>query len=337
MKTSVLTRQTVAASNLGAFDDHRRQRLLALIDLAQRGEGTAELEWPEQHDIVTAAHRTAGAGTRDIGPTAIGIENRLVTLDNQLRRHSAILRAGATAITVPGPLVDLELPTIDRSLKASWGDAGETDPGIDMVGSTPHRLAAFITVSKQLLLQAPALAASYIEAQLLSAVGAAIDDAAINGTGTGQPFGLLTDSAIAEHEILDSAIAFPDVLAMEKALADAHGEDASGMGWIADTATRQALRGTRSAALPIPAWTDGPTGGPLGYPGIASPWAPAATLVYAHFPDLLVIQSNRIVVSATQTKSDALAGRLTLDINSFFDVVATNPAASFIRAVEAEA
>jgi HK97 family phage major capsid protein len=174
-----------------------------------------------------------------------------------------------------------------------------------------------------------------LEAQLLSAVGAALDDAAINGTGTDEPFGLLADPNIAEHEY-STSIAAADILDMEQAVADNHGEaDPSAMAWIADTATRNTLRDTpRAAGITSPVWTDGPNGGPLGYRGIASPWAPAATLIFGHAPDLLILQTGSIEVLVNPYSLDT-TGFIRMTVNSWFDFIALNPERSFVRAVPA--
>ena len=203
-------------STVGLADNHRRQRLLDLAGLLARQDGgTINLRWPDQGDVL------AHDGRRDL--TFSGQVGGMLTLGQQIRQHSAIARAGSSFITLP-VTQESSLPSIDRSKKATWGGvAANVAPTLDLTTSTPKRLSAFVTASKQLLKTSPILAAGFLEAQLLSAIGAAIDSAAINGTGTNQPVGLLTDPNLLEEQFTAS-LAVADLVAMEKALADNHGE-----------------------------------------------------------------------------------------------------------------
>ena len=80
---------------------------------------------------------------------------------------------------------------------------------------------------------------------MLSAVGAAIDDAALNGDGSGDPalpIGLLTDPGLLEREFT-TAYTVADLIAMEKAVADNTANTSpAALGWLADPATREPPR-----------------------------------------------------------------------------------------------
>lgn len=313
--------------SLGPIDEHRRERLLNLADLlSSSSTGAASLEWPNINNTLVAENRrdyTAG----------YSVPGRLELFENQIRPHSAIVRAGATTITLP-ILQDSRLPSIDRSEKAVWsGTAGNVAPTLDLTHSSPKRLSAYLTASTQLMNLSPALAGAFLEKQLLSAIGAAIDDAALNGVGPDQPVGLLADPNVAQHTFTTSITA-ADVLAMEQAIAELHGESAfAEMGWLGDPATRRGLRSTaRSAGITSPVWTDGADGGPLGYKGTASPWAPSSTLIFGNMPDLIILQSSSVEV-LTNPYSRDIEGFVRMTINGYFDIVALNPARSFIRAV----
>lgn len=317
-------------SNIGTADNHRRTRLLDLVELLARSDGgQARLKWPGQTDVLAAT------GRRDL--SAFGDESPgMLTLGQQIRKHSAIARAGATFITLP-LTGEVGLPEIDRSMKASWNTtAADVAPTLALTTSMPKRVSAYVLASKSLLKMSPILAAGFLEAQLLSAIGGALDDAAINGSGTDEPFGLLTDSQLLEEEFTTS-ITVANLLAMEKAVASNHGEaDAAVMTWLADPATREALRGLpRMTGGTTPAWPDGLNQGPLAYRGIASPFAPANTLIFGNFTDLLVLQSDSIEVLQNPYSLD-MDGFIRLTITAFFDVVVLSPDSSFVRAIAAE-
>jgi HK97 family phage major capsid protein len=319
-----------ASNNLGLLDDHRRERLLSLAALAQRGAGRIELRWPDQNEATVAENRH---GTRAIsewgGPQAP------ILLADQLRSHSAVMRLGATAITLPISQTT-GVPAIDPAQKATWGEVGETAG--DVAGelgeclSVPKRLSAQVTISTRLLQPNPILAGAFIESQILASIASALDHAAINGTGAdGQPTGLLIDADVPEVTFTPSITA-ATALDLEKTVFDNHGErDPAGLGWLADTATKQSLRGLPvSASVAHPVWSAGTA---LGHRAEASGWAPAGTLLFGAWGGLVILQTGRIEVLMNPFSRDA-EGLVRATVNTYFDLVAANPS-NFARAVSA--
>jgi HK97 family phage major capsid protein len=318
---------TAPTPTVGFADNLRRSRLLQISNLMARSDGgCASLEWPNAFDHGIEENR------RDL--TFAGHQSQLLSLGQQIRQHSAIARAGASFLTL-STVGDSDLPSIDRSKKASWiGNSADAAPTLDLILSTPKRLSAYLTISKQLLKTSPALAASFVEAQLLSAIGAAIDDGAINSTGAGgTPVGLLADPGLQEHTLAGAATA-ADLLQMEKIVAENHGEhDHAALGWLTDSGTRKALRALpRMTGGVAPVWPDTPGGGPLGYQATTSPFAPAGTLIFGNFADLLILQTGKIEVLSNPYSADS-TGFIRLTVSGFFDIVATNPSSSFVRAI----
>jgi HK97 family phage major capsid protein len=318
---------TTTSAEIGKLDTLRRSRLLQISNLMARSDGgRAALEWPSAYDIGTEENR------RDL--TFAGHQSQLLTLGQQIRQHSALARAGATFLTL-STVGDSDLPSIDRSKKASWiGNSANAAPTLDLILSTPKRLSAYLTISKQLLKTSPSLAASFVEAQLLSAIGAAIDDGAINSTGAaGTPVGLLADPGLQEHTLAGAATV-ADLVQMEKIVAENHGEhDHAALGWLTDASTRKALRALpRMTGGSAPVWPDSPGGGPLGYQATTSPFAPPATLIFGNFADLLILQTGKIEVLSNPYSADA-SGFIRLTVSGFFDIAATNPGSSFVRAI----
>jgi HK97 family phage major capsid protein len=318
----------IPQTSIGQHDPARRERLLALIDVAERrNSSSVSLRWPDQ----TA--ELAATGRRDID--AWDPNGKMLTFGQQIRRHSAIARCGASFVTLPG-IQTSELPTIDRSKKAAWvTSSADVAPTLDLVDSTPLRLSAFIRVSQKLLKTSALLAGGFLEAQLLSAIGAAIDESAILGSGTGEPYGLKTDPAIAELSIAGATPTFVELTEMERLVSANHGEtDSEALRWLVDPATRKALRVLpRIATKEVPTWPDDPKSGPLGIRGIASPWASASTCILGNFADLQIIQSGALEVFQPEDVSDAKSGWVSLFAVGWFDIVALNPAKSFVRAV----
>lgn len=324
MKLNVITPN----SRVGETDTFRQKRLLDIVNLLHNSNRDAwcELHWPTREE----AARTEL--NRDFSHTFN--DRTLITMHQQLRHHSAIIRAGAEMFTAD-QVAEFSAPSIDRSKKAKWNSSGvDVSPLMNGSEAIPVRLSADIKFSRQLAMTSPLMASGFIESQVISAIGAALDDAAINGTGTGQPLGLLAHPSVPEVGA-SSAYTFGNVLDMEKSVADNHGEaDPYGMTWFADPATRKALRTTaRSAGIASSIWSDGPGGGPLGYRGIASPWAPANTLVFGFAADILIVQFKEIILSTSPTRAEAIAGFQTMVASGSFTVTILNPANSFVRGV----
>jgi HK97 family phage major capsid protein len=321
---------TASLNSIGQADPRRKERLLSIGGLLSQGRaGSAELLWP------TSAEFDLEQNRRDLLPAAGTVNSGLLTFEQQVRQHSAAVRAGATVLALQS-LQDSALPSIDRSKKATWvAAAADVAPTLDVTNSKPLRLSAYITVSKQLFATSPGLASAFVERQLLSAIGAALDDSALNGSGTNQPFGLANDPDLLTYDCTPTAVTLADLTEMERLLSAAHGEaDSNALSWLVDPATRKALRAApRIAAKEVPLWPDLAGYGPLGLRGTVSPWAAAGTLILGNFADLLIIQSGALELTSDPTRSEALAGFSTLIISGFFDLVALNPAHSFIRAI----
>lgn len=320
-----------ASRRLGPTDTHRRERLLEIASAITETR-TAKLRWPNIHDQAVADAR------RELDHTGGPFSYQGITLGQQLRAHSAIARAGATFVSLP-VLQDSALPSIDRSARAVWvDDAVDIGDGtIDLTKSIPHRVSAYIVVSKQLLKTAPILQASFIEAQLLSAIGAAID----YGVFESWHHGFLLSDYVAQHELAGVDITVGDMIEMEEKLSLAHGEAGTdALCWLVDPGTRKALRSVpRMEGGTHPAWPDEADSGPLGIRGVASPFAPAAvpltspgTVVLGRFEDLIVLQSGELEIQPNPYSMDT-EGFIRVLVQGYFDLVPLNPAASFIRAV----
>ena len=321
----------IMAGLIGRTDFARQERLLNLYDVVHRSsDTTVNLNWPSWHD----QQRDLNDLDLDQGPKT------LIPLSKQLGEHSQLIRAGVPVMS-ESSFRSLVMPTLNRSSEATWGGSS-TDLGSDVITAStpsPKRLSAFIKVSDQLTHQNELLTGAFIENQLLSAVGRALDNAAITGTGVGDiPTGILSDLDVLSYTRAAAGInSLDDLVAMEKAIADANGEDgAADYLWITDTATRATLRET-------PAFSSGTSyGGPiwenpgplLGHDALASVHAPADTLILAQKSAMAFLDWNRLTVERLTTRAEALEGFRTLLVTGWFDVAILD-ANGIISAVDA--
>jgi HK97 family phage major capsid protein len=115
-----------------------------------------------------------------------------------LRAKTICGRLGATLLDglVGGKLGNLKLPRATTGGVASWqpeiGPATDSDQSFDSFTLIPKRITGSTVISRQLILQSSPDIEAFIANDLSTAIGVAVDNAAINGTGTApQPLGIL--------------------------------------------------------------------------------------------------------------------------------------------------
>ena len=140
-----------------------------------------------------------GGNKRDVIAGSGGTGKHLVTEEpiqfiDALREKLVLTQLGATFLT--GLVGNVPLTSASDVAAAAWKDenatAGESTPTFSRATMSPKRLAAFIDLSKQLLVQDSMGIESMLINQLAAAVAIAIQRAAINGSGTApEPLGIL--------------------------------------------------------------------------------------------------------------------------------------------------
>ncbi len=155
------------------------------------------------------------AGTDTLGGHAVAVETK--TLIEFLEDNLILLQAGASLDT--GLVGDVEWPREDSSYTATFkGEVAaldEVDPTLDLVTQTPFRLGAFTDISKQLERQTSWSVENRIRQRIAGAISRAWEASAINGTGSGQPLGILGTSGIGSVVIEDpngGTIAWEDIV-----------------------------------------------------------------------------------------------------------------------------
>ncbi len=131
-------------------------------------------------------HGVAGVAT-SVGSVLAGVRERMV-----------VRRLGATVLS--GLVGDLVLPRVD-GITAGWetenGEGDEQDGTMPSVKLTPHRAAAFVDVSVQLLKQSSPDVEALLRGELVAAIAELWERAALAGTATNnQPRRILSTSGI---------------------------------------------------------------------------------------------------------------------------------------------
>lgn len=119
-----------------------------------------------------------------------------------LREFSPI-RQYARVVTIGAP--EIRYPRRLTSTAATWvsetGNRTESGPTYEQVTLTPHEMATFVEVSRQLLEDNAYNLESELASDLAESFAITEGAAFVSGTGAGQPVGLLTSPDISEIEI----------------------------------------------------------------------------------------------------------------------------------------
>ena len=117
---------------------------------------------------------------------------------NFLRAKSVCAKLGCRLIDglVSGQLGDLKLPWATGGAIAQWlpetGGGTDTDQNFDSITLSPKRITGSTVLSRQLILQSSPDIEEFVKNDLSAAIAVAVDDAALNGSGTvPQPLGIL--------------------------------------------------------------------------------------------------------------------------------------------------
>lgn len=204
------------------------------------------------------------AGTRDLNATsgAALVPTRISKeMVPSLVPNSSVIASGAKIIPVDvtGPLA---LPRIATgaavSVTADGSAASAGDPSLDQCLLTPFTISATIKISKRLATQSvfgPILE-SALAGDLQRRAFAELDRLILAGTGTGEPQGIIGNSAVTVYAAgVDGAAPTPAMLyAMEKELGSAYSGGA--LTWFVNAAMRKTVRETATGAGLAPLWSD---------------------------------------------------------------------------------
>ena len=126
--------------------------------------------------------------------TPVSFHSKIV---EHLVESSAVLRAGATLLTTDAgePLrIPRSTALSTAAIVSEAGTIGESDPSLGTVTLGAFKYGVLIQVSSELAQDAGFDLEGYLARETGTALGRALGDHLLNGTGAGQPRGVLTDA-----------------------------------------------------------------------------------------------------------------------------------------------
>lgn len=244
---------------------------------------------------------------------------------------------------------NLDLPTASTLPSAGWntenGGATEKSPAFSKVTFSPKRLAAYIQVSNQLMLQSSNSIDAYVRNWLLQAMAQSMEAAAIKGGGSNEPTGIIANSSVnvvyaggATSNSTNANGAAPvwaDVVNLMKAVENANGE---GVAYLTNPLVKAKLQTTPRQSSGVEGnfiWSAG--GAELnGYPVATSTLVPSnlskgssSTLSAAIFGDFskMALASWGGMELTVDPYSGATAGLTNVVLNAYMDCNLLQPAA----------
>lgn len=244
---------------------------------------------------------------------------------------------------------NLDLPTASTLPSAGWntenGTATEKSPAFSKVTFSPKRLAAYIQVSNQLMLQSSNSIDAYVRNWLLQAMAQSMEAAAIKGGGSNEPTGIIANSSVnvvyaggATSNSTNANGAAPvwaDVVNLMKAVENANGE---GVAYLTNPLVKAKLQTTPRQSSGVEGNFIWPAGGAElnGYPVATSTLVPSnlskgssSTLSAAIFGDFskMALASWGGMELTVDPYSGATAGLTNVVLNAYMDCNLLQPAA----------
>ena len=133
------------------------------------------------------------------GDNLVGTQHMAEEFVSYLRERSVLANLGARVLS--GLVGNVEIPAMEGGATVYWGkdkDITQSDATFGSVELTMKQAGALMTIPRSLLIQSTPAAEQIIRDDLFNALAEAVDKAAIAGTGTDQPTGLLSTSGIGE-------------------------------------------------------------------------------------------------------------------------------------------
>ena len=223
----------------GVLDGLEREASDALAKKLGRSLSPTQFLIP--NEVATRSDLTAGTGSAGGYTVQTTVGPLIPLLRNKMRT------AEAGVMQVSGLVGNVSFPKLSAAATAYWLSEDGSGTGsvqtFGQVSVTPHRLAAFTDVSKQLLAQSTVDMEGVVRGDLATILAIAADKAVIEGSGSSnQPTGILNTSGI-NTVTFGGTATWASVLSFVKKVEQGNA-DAANMKWISTPATKAAWKAT---------------------------------------------------------------------------------------------
>lgn len=233
-----------------------------------------------------------------------------------LRAKNVLAQAGAKFMT--GLVGDVQVPIMSGNNVAWEGeiaDAPDAEPTFSNVKLTPHRLTAYVDISKQMLVQDSVDVENTIRMDLINAINSKLE-ATILGDGDGKEGGAVVIAPIGMLNTLQATTVsdFADVCDVEADVEDANvlGECKYVMSNKAKSALRSMIKGTNGTGMVFE------YGSVDGTPAYNTSNVKGTNYIYGDWSNLAIGAWGGIDLTV-DPYTKAAAGQVRIVVNAFFD------------------
>lgn len=258
------------------------------------------------------------------GQGAETVAEDLLNILEPLRAKLVLAQAGASYMT--GLVGNISIPAYSGSQVTWEGEVADAKDGAGTfteVKLEPHRLTAYIDLSKQFLIQDSVSAEEMLKRDIVNAIANKLE-ATILGSKTivNAPEGLL-NGVVADSE----AITYEDIVAMETEL-----EEANVRGDIKFVVSPSAKAKLKTTKLDAGSGKFAMEGNEVnGYPVLCTSAVAGKGVIYGNFNDLVIGQWGGIDLTV-DPYTQAANGKVRLVINAYFDAKPRR-AESFVKKI----
>jgi HK97 family phage major capsid protein len=220
------------------------------------------------HDVLAYGRRDLVKATASLGGNLVATDLLAGSFIELLRNRMMIARLGATSLN--GLVGDVAIPRRSGGATAYWvtevQSTTESDATFDQVTLTPKCVTALQEYSRKLLIQGTPDVEGLVRTDLATCLALAIDLAALHGTGTEQPTGIIGVSGIGDVAggTHGAAPTWAHVVGLETEVA-IDNADIGTLAYLTNARVRGKLKTTaKSTAVTDFIWGEGPIGDGFG-------------------------------------------------------------------------
>lgn len=288
-----------------------------ITEMRKAGQNySGQIQLPlEERAVVQATVEGQGAET---------VAEDLLNILEPLRAKLVLAQAGASYMT--GLVGNISIPAYSGSQVTWEGEVADAKDGAGTfteVKLEPHRLTAYIDLSKQFLIQDSVSAEEMLKRDIVNAIANKLE-ATILGSETivNAPEGML-NGVVADSE----AITYEDIVAMETEL-----EEANVRGDIKFVVSPSAKAKLKTTKLDAGSGKFAMEGNEVnGYPVLCTSAVAGKGVIYGNFNDLVIGQWGGIDLTV-DPYTQAANGKVRLVINAYFDAKPRR-AESFVKKI----
>lgn len=235
----------------------------------------------------SSGYRDLTAGTTNAGGYLVATDN--VGFIEMLRKRSVAMRMGARMLS--GLQGNVTIPKQTAGATAYWlsTEATQATEGglvFAQISLTPNNVAAYVEISRQLLLQSNPGAEGIVSNDLAKQVALAADLAALEGTGTEQPLGISGTSGIGSFT--GATLSYAAVLNAQEDVASADVIPLRG-GYVTTPAVASiCMQRVKFTSTASPLWEGNIWDGSMvGFPAMSSNQLSASTMIFGDWSELI--------------------------------------------------